>query len=992
MPVLRQEEDGISRSVLDKRKYRHLTLNNELQALLVSDATTEKAAASLAVRVGYLCDPEEIPGLAHFCEHMLFLGTEKYPSENAYREFLSQHAGSCNATTSAEFTTFFFDVGWEHLVGALDRFAQFFLSPLFNASATDREVKAVDSENNRNLQEDAWRIQQVLKELSKEGHPHRKFQTGNSYTLGSHPLELGVDIREELTKFHSVHYSSNLMRLAVIGRESLDELTALVEGLFSPVQNKSIRIPDFPDHPYSPDELQLWIECVPVKELRQIRIEFPIPDMHQYYCCDPLLYVAHLIGHEGQGSLFAHLKAKGWCNSLEAGPASGAKGYDFFVIKMVLSSEGEDHVGEMVEAVFQYLALIRKAGPQKTLFQECADINAMEFLFQDKQKPRTYALLLSKCLHEFPTADVLSGPYLQKEFRPALIELLLSHLTPQRVRVCAVGKRFEGKTEHTEKWYGTQYHYRKIAPETISQWESVSDTEQLHLPAVNEFIPTDFELVPIPDGAPKVPVLVQESEMSKVWYKQDNTFSLPKACLCFLLSTPLAYRDPTSALLTSLFTNLLVDALNEYAYNAEIAGIQYKIKISFYGLIMIISGYRHKQSILLSRIMEKMTQFEVDHRRFAIHKETLARQLKNFHANQPYSHAIYYTGALLVQPCWTNMELESAVGGVSAEQLQLFIPQLLSAIHVEALVIGNISKEESLRDVSLVEDMLGHYSGTKPLPASAISRLRTVQLPDGSSHLFTVPNSVHNSCSLEVYLQAGQEDTRSNMLLELTHQIISEPCFDILRTKEQLGYIVSSGLRRSNGVQGLRIVVQSDKDVMQVEQRTEAFLLTMQSHLDGLAEEEFSTHKKALELKRLEKPKTLGEECQKYWTEITTGMYCFNRDEEEVAALREITKEDVIAFFKDCFSLEGCRRSKLVVHVVPTKKTVVAEDETVEEGGREEKGESGEVEEKGEDGAKEDTDSRGLVLPKASVISDIGSFKTKLPLFPAVTPYIPTSL
>lgn len=76
-------------------------------------------------------------------------------------------------------------------------------------------------------------------------------------------------------------------------------------------------------------------------------------------------------------------------------------------------------------------------------------------------------------------------------------------------RVCAVGKRFEGKTEHTEKWYGTQYHYRKIAPETISQWESVSDTEQLHLPAVNEFIPTDFELVPIPDGAPKVPVLVQ---------------------------------------------------------------------------------------------------------------------------------------------------------------------------------------------------------------------------------------------------------------------------------------------------------------------------------------------------------------------------------------------------------------------------------------------------------------------------------------------------
>ena len=61
--------------------------------------------------------------------------------------------------------------------------------------------------------------------------------------------------------------------------------------------------------------------------------------------------------------------------------------------------------------------------------------------------------------------------------------------------------------------------------------------------------------------------------------------------------------------------------------------------------------------------------------------------------------------------------------------------------------------------------------------------------------------------------------------------------------------------------------------------------LCAQSHLDGLAEEEFSTHKKALELKRLEKPKTLGEECQKYWTEITTGMYCFNRGEVIVVIL-----------------------------------------------------------------------------------------------------------
>lgn len=74
--------------------------------------------------------------------------------------------------------------------------------------------------------------------------------------------------------------------------------------------------------------------------------------------------------------------------------------------------------------------------------------------------------------------------------------------------MCVVGKRFEDTTDHTEKWYGTQYSCRKITPDVISQWESVGGTEELHLPTLNEFIPTDFEVLPAPEVAPKVPVLI----------------------------------------------------------------------------------------------------------------------------------------------------------------------------------------------------------------------------------------------------------------------------------------------------------------------------------------------------------------------------------------------------------------------------------------------------------------------------------------------------
>jgi len=72
----------------DERDYRGLVLGNGMKVLLVSDPTTDKAAAAMDVNVGHMSDP--IPGLAHFCEHMLFLGTKKYPDENEYTKYLSQ--------------------------------------------------------------------------------------------------------------------------------------------------------------------------------------------------------------------------------------------------------------------------------------------------------------------------------------------------------------------------------------------------------------------------------------------------------------------------------------------------------------------------------------------------------------------------------------------------------------------------------------------------------------------------------------------------------------------------------------------------------------------------------------------------------------------------------------------------------------------------------------------------------------------------------------
>lgn len=230
-----------------------------------------------------MSDPVEIPGIAHFCEHMLFLGTEKYPDENGYSSFLSKNGGSSNAATYPDVTKYYFDVVPEKLNDALDRFSQFFISPLFTESATLREINAVHSEHEKNLSTDVWRIRQVNKSLANPEHPYSKFGTGNKMTLLNIPKEKNIDTRSELIKFHQKWYSSNIMSLSIFGKESLDDLEQLTLKYFSNIENKNVELPKWSDHIYLEDQTAIKLMIVPVKDSRNLTVSFQIPDLDEFY-------------------------------------------------------------------------------------------------------------------------------------------------------------------------------------------------------------------------------------------------------------------------------------------------------------------------------------------------------------------------------------------------------------------------------------------------------------------------------------------------------------------------------------------------------------------------------------------------------------------------------------------------------------------------------------------------------------------------------------
>ncbi|HEX7927655.1 MAG TPA: insulinase family protein, partial [bacterium] len=84
----------------EQPQYRALVLPNGMKAMLIQDTRADRSGASISVGAGSLMDPQNRPGLAHFLEHMLFLGTEKYPKAGDYQTFMSSNAGYSNAYTA----------------------------------------------------------------------------------------------------------------------------------------------------------------------------------------------------------------------------------------------------------------------------------------------------------------------------------------------------------------------------------------------------------------------------------------------------------------------------------------------------------------------------------------------------------------------------------------------------------------------------------------------------------------------------------------------------------------------------------------------------------------------------------------------------------------------------------------------------------------------------------------------------------------------------
>ncbi|KAI8612850.1 Metalloenzyme, LuxS/M16 peptidase-like protein [Chytriomyces sp. MP71] len=919
--TLKTNPSDIQKAETDKRVFRLVTLSNKLQALLVSDPETDKAAAAMDVHVGHLSDPSEAPGLAHFCEHLLFMGNEKYPLENDYSQFLSTHGGSSNAFTSADHTNYYFDVKADFLEGALDRFTQFFVSPLFDASCTEREMKAVDSEHSKNIQQDSWRIYQLQKDLTSKEHPYSKFGTGNLKTLKDYPESLGIDVRRLLLDFHNRLYSANIMKLVVIGKESLDQLQQWVVEKASAIKNKDIDPPSWPGHPMTKDDLLKQIFVKPVKDLRSLKLTFPLPDLTEFYLCKPASYASHLIGHESEGSILALLKQKGWANDLSAGASSGAINFEFFTISIGLTEEGSKHWEEIVVVVFQYIAMLREAGVKDWIYEECQTLSEVQFRFQEKRSPASFASRVAGDIHYYSPEHVLSGPSVMFKMNKKEIQSVLDALNVENFRITLLSPDFKSSEWQKANHYQTEFQYEAISQSLKRELHAIRPNTALHLPLKNEFIPGNLTVKRTHLSAQRRPDLVFDSNIVRLWHKKDDTFWVPKAKVMFILKSPLAYATPSTCVITRLFTDCLDDVLNQFSYYASVAGLDYHLTNSTEGIELTLSGYNDKLQHLLQRILTTAKHLKIDRKRFVAVKEALGRSYKNWAQEQPYQHAAFFASYVTQEKLWTSEEKLEVLDDISAEDVEAFYPQLLARLNVEGFVFGNVEASEAVALAKALQEELR----CKSLPAALHNQVvRTHIFPNGKHliHQRQVANVNQLNSALEHLIQIGDvsnADLRTKTLLFA--QIAKEPCFDVLRTKEQLGYIVASGIRKQTGMISFRILIQSEKGPAFLESRAEQFLLSLRDTVADMSDKDFQKNIDTVAFNLTEKDKNMSQEAHRIWNHISNRYYDFEEEENDAKKVITISRGQLLHFYDEYISPNSRTRRVLSIHLASAKAT-----------------------------------------------------------------------
>lgn len=879
----------------NRRLQKLITLPNKLDVLLISDPDINKSAAAMDVLVGSLADPISHQGIAHFLEHVLFLGTTKYPDVDEYSRYLKNYQGMSNAYTDSENTNYFFEVNHDGFEGALDRFAQFFISPKFSEDFVARERDAVNSEHEKNIKSDSWRTQQLLRSLHKDGHPEQKFATGDKNTLAQ-------TTRDQLIEFYGKYYSANLMKLAVMSDKSLDELETIIRKTFADVPNKNLSPIKYDSEVFAASDLPRIVTFIPIKDSNKLRLVFKTQSQDAYWKSKPYQLLGHILGYEGKGSLLSHLKEEHLATELAAGLNSSSYA-GLFTVEINLTKKGFENYSRILEMFFAYIHMMKEKGLPSYLYDErkiMADIN---YVYREPMEGGHVASHYANAMHDHPGDLIDKREFLFHKYSPEDYKIFLDAIDEKQMTVFLSSQAIKKESlDRTETYYQNHFHSAKVEPKLLQQLSNPETIAGFDLPAENPFIPHKLELAS--SEKKTVPQKLFDNENGKLWFQQDDQFHLPKAFGRIDLITPKTSENPKQVALSLLYFSALHESHNEWFYDLSLAGLSLNALRSDRGVSVDFSGYAENIPMLLAEGTKKLKEITISEDTFAALKDEIKRNIANASFDNAYNQAMYELRYLVNPSAFHRYDIYDPdhkvdlISSVTLNEVKAYAKVLYAEVGIEAFVFGSMNAEAVKNSVAKIHSILN----AKPLPRNQYITTSQIKLKKGE-RLARVLNNKTNNNSFAMSVHFGERNFQTNAAIRLGLSVLQNEFYTELRTKQQLGYVVHMAPDFYDKLLGVLFLVQSSEfDNNKVAKSVYKFFDHGLATLKQVSDEDFENIKRSVISELRDKEKNMSDKAALLFAEAYSYKETFNYKYQVSLAVEKLTKQDVISVFEHQFS------------------------------------------------------------------------------------------
>lgn len=862
----------------DPRHFRAITLPHGTQVLLVHDPSATKAAAAVALPVGSISDPETQQGLAHFLEHMLFLGSRHFPEPGAFQAFVEANGGHTNAMTAYSSTVYVFEVAPQALAEGLARLVDTLAYPLLDPAYVDKERHAVHAEMESKKFDDSRRLVMLTLSTLNFEHPATRFTGGNLETLADKP---GSRLHDALTRFHGTWYSAPLMRVVLTSPEPLEHLEAIARQTLEKLPVRAQNPPSISAAAITEEQTGVWIPMQPVRPVQLLRLDFVLPQNLDDRRTKPLELVAGVIGAETPGSLVEELRHQGLALSLSAGVDTESLGN---AALLSVTIQLTDHGASMPQAVaarcfhhFQRLAQTSQSQWEAYFIQQ-RHMAQLHFYYDPPGRGFDLAADLAARMLRYPVDDVLFGPYRMDALDWERVQATMRMLTSEHARVFFVAPT--AVTDRTAYFYGTPYAVHPM-PSTILAAAPVSTT----LPALNPFVPTDLMLRP--HEPQNHPDLVYAARGIRAWWMPSRIFRQPKVAIALRATAPNLGASARDVALAALWAEAWHQEHAALRFMAQEAGLLLEVKADAEDLTVQVDGFQHHAPKLLATALAFL-KAPVSATRFAQAKAERIRDLQGQKRRGVFGQAMEQIHAALRAPTFSRDALLSATQKLTAADLEAWRSRVLEQAAFQILAIGNLSRKEVQDVAERIANLVG-FRDTAPTPLvralaqkeTALSIQRFLPLEDSAAILaFFAPDT-------SVAARA-----RSMVAAEL----VSARFYHELRTEEQLGYIVTTFPVQVGYTVGIGFGVQSPvAGAKKLTGRMHAFTQALPfSEVAGA----FAAVRQGIVDSLNTPPQTLGQELSWLLRDLLLGNAAWNGKEQLRTALLLLTEKELLDFWQ----------------------------------------------------------------------------------------------